>query len=157
MTVAVITYLRTPPNTTLLALSAGLAAGIGAVTLPLLGWAFLRAVPLRAAIVGTSIGTALGAAVGLLVGARAVNPYAPFSVFLPPCRSALRGRLPAPRLPPAECVRISTAGHAFARLPANVRWSRQALGASGFAPAFGVVQSTSRAWRVGRSRLNFMR
>src|SRR5688572_18424408 len=75
MTAAVLTYFRTVPNATLLALSAGVGALIGALTLPLLGWAFLRDVPLRTAIAGTGIGTAVGGTIGLLVGASAVNPY----------------------------------------------------------------------------------
>ena len=84
MTVAVLVYLRALPNAQLLALSAPLGAVIGAATLPALGWAFLREVPLRAAVVGTAVGIALGGAVGLLIGAGAVNPYVPFSVFQPP-------------------------------------------------------------------------
>jgi hypothetical protein len=84
MTAAVLTFLRTTPNAALLALSAAVGAVIGAPTLPVLGWVFLRDVPLRAAITGTGIATAVGGTVGLLVGASAVNPYVPFSVFLPP-------------------------------------------------------------------------
>jgi hypothetical protein len=84
MTAAVLTYLRTTPNATLLAISAGVGALIGALALPVLGWAFLRDVPLRVAIAGTSIGTAFGGTIGLLVGAGAVNPYLSFSLFLPP-------------------------------------------------------------------------
>jgi hypothetical protein len=110
MIAAMLLYLRVLPDARLLALSAGLGATIGAVALPVLGWAALRTVPLRAAVIGTSLGAALGGAIGLLVGAGSVNPYVPFSV----------SRSPFP-----ECAMGAVAGAAFAAAALHV-WSRRA-------------------------------
>jgi Mg/Co/Ni transporter MgtE len=84
MTVAVLVYLGVLPDARLIGLGAELGAAIGALALPLLGWALLRTVPLRAAVIGTSVGVVLGGAAGLLVGAASVNPYVPFTVSRSP-------------------------------------------------------------------------
>ena len=84
MTVAVLLYLEVLPDARLIALSAKLGAAIGALALPALGWALLRTVPLRAAVIGTSVGVVLGGAAGLLMGASSVNPYLPFTVSRSP-------------------------------------------------------------------------
>jgi hypothetical protein len=84
MTAAVLISFRVLPDARLAGLGAELGAAIGALALPALGWALLRTVPLRAAVIGTSVGVVVGGAAGLLVGAASVNPYVPFTVSRSP-------------------------------------------------------------------------